>query len=200
MPVRRLLLAASGAAVLLVAGCGEDTGRATVDPASGGSVASSSTAVEPTEPTEPAATSVPATPESIAFKPDARRAARDGMPVLVPEPRPTGWAVTSASFEDGVWSMSLQTSAGDEVVLLQDPRSLREHVRSRLDGARADGRVDLSDFQAGEWTRFSAESGPALGRDLAGTSVLLLGAEAADLEMLASYLLTFEVDTGGERD
>lgn len=136
------------------------------------------------------------------FHREARRATRDGMPVLLPSDLPPGWSVSAAAYDAGAgtWTMSFVTPHGALDLVQEQGATVADLVAAHAAGADAGETIDLSRWQSGNWASYAHADVAALGRTLKSTSILLVGTDVDDATALAKRLLTMEVDTGGEGD
>jgi hypothetical protein len=201
-------------ALLVLAGCGTDSGGdgdATADDtatastsasASTSGSASASASGSPTTSASPSdsATAAPDPVPSPIVNKAVKGAIKAGFPALVPAGVPDGWTVESARFNakgGGSWEIRL-TSPGGPATLTQDTSALTDHVSAAYGAAQGAGSVAVSG--TGSWKAFTGAEGVALGKSLAGTSAVLVGPDQDTLVTLAEQLLTAEDGGNGSGD
>ncbi|QIG44003.1 DUF4245 family protein [Nocardioides anomalus] len=207
---RKGLAVAAVSALLVLAGCGSDSGDgdASADDTSSASTSASASAstsassspsasASPSDDaTDPAPDPVPSPIVNKAVK----GAIRAGFPALVPSGIPDGWSVESARFTakgGGSWEIRLTAPSGP-VTLTQDTSALADHVSQAYGAGQGAGSVDVSG--TGSWKAFTGADGAALAKSLAGTSAVLVGADQDTLVTLAEQLLTAEDGGNGSGD
>lgn len=111
------------------------------------------------------------------------------FPLLVPEPLPEGWKVTSVEFvpEPARWHLGQLTDAGKYVGLEQADRSAAAMVETYVDQEAVRGEKITVDGK--EWTTWTdAKGDTALVHSDGGTTTLVVG--TVDQEALAAYITT----------
>jgi hypothetical protein len=191
-------LAVTVAAAVLAAGCGGDTeDDAPHDPGSTSPV-STPTAGSTAAPSPSASPASPSpSDDSAATLADARAlAARDGLPLLVPDRLPAGWTFQSAVYGAegrGNWQLTVADADGGEVAvrqaLVDSPAAYYADIRTLLgSGARPSGTVDVGPL--GTWVGYDGVRHPrrfAVGQ-LDGTNVVLWADDADSLHPFAELL------------
>jgi hypothetical protein len=207
------LALAAVSALLVLAGCGTDSGGgdASADDTSSASASTStSTSTSPSSSESTTTSSSPtedATDDSMAdpvpspiVNKAVKAAIKAGFPALVPAGVPDGWSVGSAHYSGkggGSWEIHLTAPSGT-VTLTQDTSALSDHVARAFGEGQAAGSVDVSG--TGGWKAYTGANGTALGKSLAGTSAVLVGPDQDTLVTLAEQLLTAEDGGNGSGD
>jgi hypothetical protein len=177
-------------------GRGDD--NSTADP--GGSTPSTTpSGSAPTSP--PAVSSSPVA--SVPYMKQARRASRDGFPVLVPSDLPPGWAVTGVAYDGGdhpTWHLELTTGQGEVISVEQGEAAIGDMVDEFAPGATEGKAVDLSKWRTRTWRSYGTGGSFALGQELKTTTALIVGTDRTAVISTAKRLLTVETDRPGAGD
>lgn len=161
-------------------------------------------ATEPTTTTSAPTESADATtaPVAVEYAQEAKDAVAAGLPVLVPDPLPDGWTLTAADYDEetAVWHVMAVTGSGGAVDLWQAAVETSELVSEHAPGTVQGEDLDLSRFQTGVWSTWTADGVVALAQDFGPSSVVVVGATQPDAAQTAKRLLTFEYDSPDVQD